>query len=54
MLVVSRTRSSSSIATIAMMNGGGKSGIHWWTFTVKPTIVPFPDTSAGAHSNDLQ
>lgn len=54
MLVVRRTRSSSSIATRPSTNGGGKPGIHWWWLTVSPTMVPFPDTSAGAHSNERQ
>ena len=44
MLVVSRTRGSSSIATIATTYGTGRLGSHCWWLTVKPTTVARPDT----------
>jgi hypothetical protein len=49
-LVVSRTRSSSSMATIAITYGGGKLGTHVCSFTVNPATTARPDTCAGAHS----
>ena len=52
--VVSRTRSSSSSATIAMTYGGLIAGSHWWTFTVYPTTVARPDTSTTSISVEWQ
>ena len=54
MLVVSRTRSSSSMATIAIRYGGGKLGIHICSLRVNPATTARPDTSAGAHSFEPQ
>ncbi len=47
MLVVRRTRGSSASATLAITYGGSKAGSHRWALTVKPTIVPRPDTAVG-------
>lgn len=44
MLVVNRTRGSSSIATCATTYGGGRSGKPNRWLTVKPASVPRPDT----------
>ncbi len=52
--VVSRTRSSSSSATIAMTYGGLIVGSHWCVFTVYPTTVPRPDTSTTSISVEWQ
>ena len=54
MLVVRRTRSSSSMATIAITYGGGKLGIQVCSLIVNPATTPRPDTSAGAHSVEWQ
>ncbi len=54
MLVVSRTRSSSSMATIAITYGGGNVGIHVCSFTVNPATTARPETSAGAQSVEWQ
>ena len=47
MLVVRCTRASSASATLATTYGGSKAGCHRCAFTVKPTIVPRPDTATG-------
>ncbi len=54
MLVVSRTRSSSSMATMAITYGGGKLGSHVCSLIVNPAITARPDTAAGAHSVEWQ
>ena len=53
-LVVSRTRSSSSSATIATTYGGLIVGSHWCAFTVHPTTVPRPETSTTSMSVERQ
>ena len=45
MLVVSRMRGSSSMATTATTNGGGYSADHCCTFVVWLCTVPRPDTA---------
>jgi hypothetical protein len=52
--VITRTRLSSSMATDATTNGGGKAGSHGWWLTVHPTTVPSPLTSAGPSSEPWQ
>ena len=47
MFVVRWTRGSSVSATLAMTYGGSKSGSQRWALTVKPTMVPRPDTAVG-------
>ena len=53
-LVVSRMRSSSSMATIAIRYGGGKLGIHICSLSVNPATTARPDTSAAVHSCERQ
>ena len=47
MFVVRRTLASSARATVAMTYGGSRSGNQRWGLTVKPTMVPRPDTAVG-------